>query len=55
LWQAVVFGFAGLKLGPEGWQTLPHLPAHWKRLAFKVQFKGKTVDIDLKNSSGGMA
>ncbi len=53
LWQAVVFGFAGLKLGPAGWQTQPHLPAHWKRLAFKVQFKGKTTHIDLKNTSGG--
>ena len=50
LWQAVVFGFAGLKFGPQGCQTQPHLPSQWRRLAFKVQYQGKTISIDLHGS-----
>ncbi len=49
LWQAVVFGFAGLKLDSQGPITQPHLPPNWRRLAFKVQYRGQPVSIDLTN------
>lgn len=48
LWQAVVFGFAGLRVRSDGWNLEPALPAHWKRLAFKFMWHGQEVSVDLK-------
>ncbi len=47
-WQAVVFGFGGLRVTPQGWSTRPRLPKHWKRLAFKFYHRGKLQKVDLK-------
>jgi kojibiose phosphorylase len=47
-WQAVVFGFGGLRVTPQGWTTRPRLPKHWKRLAFKFFHRGKWVEVELK-------
>jgi len=41
LWQAVVFGFAGLHLTGEGWQVDPKLPPWWKSLSFSFYYRGK--------------
>ncbi len=41
-WQAIVFGFGGLRVTPQGWSTEPRLPRHWKRLSFKF-FRGGTL------------
>ncbi len=49
LWQAAVFGFAGLHLTPQGWKTSPHLPAHWRCLRFKIVDHGKSA-----NSKSGL-
>jgi len=48
-WQAVVFGFGGLRVTSEGWVTHPRLPHHWKRLAFKFFHRGKMIAVDLKS------
>lgn len=47
-WQAVVFGFCGLQLTEDGPQVNPCLPAHWRRVTFKVQYQGQPVIIDIK-------
>lgn len=47
MWQAVVFGFGGLRLTEAGWSIQPRLPAHWKRLAFKFYWKGEEQVIDI--------
>jgi kojibiose phosphorylase len=49
LWQAVVFGFAGLQLTAEGWTTEPHLPKHWKRLKFRFLQHGRLQNVDIVN------
>ena len=46
-WQAVVFGFAGLKIMPEGWKTEPRLPSHWKRVRFSFYYRGEKQDVDI--------
>lgn len=48
LWQAAVFGFAGLRLNSEGYTLTPRLPEHWTRLAFKIQHRGKSYQIEIK-------
>lgn len=49
IWQATVFGFAGLKVSDEGWTVSPRLPAHWKRLAFRFYYRGELQCVDLRN------
>jgi trehalose/maltose hydrolase-like predicted phosphorylase len=49
-WQAVVFGFGGLRLNAEGWETIPQLPKHWKRLTFKFFQHGNLQIVDIQNS-----
>jgi len=53
LWQAVVFGFAGLRVNDEGWTVTPNLPSHWKRLAFKFDWRGEEVSIDIPGTREG--
>lgn len=48
VWQAVVFGFAGLKVNEAGWHVEPRVPIHWRRLAFRFYHRGKVVEIDLR-------
>jgi len=48
LWQAAVFGFAGLKIGEDGWTLEPRLPKGWKRLAFKFWYRGKEECVDIR-------
>ncbi len=40
LWQAVVFGFAGLEVTADGWHTTPMLPTHWTRVEFSFDHHG---------------
>jgi len=47
VWQAVVFGFAGLRLTAEGYTLNPRLPAAWRRLAFSFRHHGLEVRVDL--------
>jgi kojibiose phosphorylase len=49
VWQAVVFGFGGLQFHNGKWTVTPHLPHHWKRLAFRFTWRGKSYVIDLPN------
>ncbi|HBF40267.1 MAG TPA: glycoside hydrolase family 65 protein [Anaerolineaceae bacterium] len=53
IWQAVVFGFAGLQVNDEGWTVTPSLPPHWKRLAFKFDWRGEEVSIDIPGKKEG--
>jgi trehalose/maltose hydrolase-like predicted phosphorylase len=49
VWQALVFGFAGLRLAADGSFTVaPQLPAHWHRLAFAIQVRGVRHRIDVR-------
>jgi beta-phosphoglucomutase len=48
LWQALVFGFAGLRLTEEDFRLNPKLPAHWTRLAFNFYRNGKRHTVDLR-------
>jgi trehalose/maltose hydrolase-like predicted phosphorylase len=48
VWQAVVFGFAGLRVTEETYTTQAHLPATWKRLAFSFVHQGKREFVDIR-------
>jgi kojibiose phosphorylase len=48
LWQAVVFGFAGLRLSDHGHTLRPRLPSHWRRLAFKFYRRGRQYKVEIQ-------
>ena len=48
-WQAVVFGFGGLRVTPEGWSTTPRLPKHWKRFSFRFSHRGELQIVEIIN------
>jgi trehalose/maltose hydrolase-like predicted phosphorylase len=47
LWQAIVFGFAGLKTGSDNLTFAPNLLPHWRRLAFPLQWRGRKLQIEI--------
>jgi kojibiose phosphorylase len=52
LWQAVVFGFAGVTLSGDEPRVAPRIPDHWKRLQFALRWRGGHIAIDLPGSHG---
>ncbi len=55
-WQAVVFGFAGLRVTPDGWSVVPHLPPHWRRVKFHFYYRGALEEVEVTgegDASGG--
>jgi trehalose/maltose hydrolase-like predicted phosphorylase len=51
LWQAAVFGFAGVSLRGSALGINPHLPAGWQRLGFCVHWRGRLVRIDIDQAA----
>jgi len=50
VWQAVVFGFAGIQLKDSIPIAIPHLPPTWTRLKFKLNWRGTWHSFDLSPS-----
>ena len=50
VWQAVVFGFAGIQLTDSAPVANPHLPPTWTRLKFKLNWHGTWHNFDLSPS-----
>jgi kojibiose phosphorylase len=53
VWQAVVFGFAGLRQEQEMFTLQPQLPKHWQRIAFKFRFRGEPKQVDIRRDAEG--
>jgi trehalose/maltose hydrolase-like predicted phosphorylase len=45
IWMLAVFGFAGLSLQNDGVAVDPHLPAAWRSLTFRVQWRHRCLWI----------
>lgn len=55
VWQALVFGFAGLRVAPDGsWTVSPRLPTGWDRLAFTVVLRGEPQRVEISRRSGSV-
>jgi trehalose/maltose hydrolase-like predicted phosphorylase len=53
LWQAAVFGFAGLNLPDESGaepEHYPHLPPQWRGLSMRFKWRGR--DHELRAAAG---
>ncbi|MBW4439219.1 MAG: beta-phosphoglucomutase [Pleurocapsa minor GSE-CHR-MK-17-07R] len=50
VWQAVVFGFAGLHIADNGALALDaRLPAHWRQISFSVNYRGEIKRFTVTN------
>ena len=54
LWQAVVFGFAGLHFSAAGPALRPHLPAGWSRLSFRFFWHGQKYRADVTQTAASL-
>ena len=45
LWQAMVFGFAGLQMSSDGLTFSPMLLSHWRRLAFPLEWRKRKLRV----------
>ena len=45
LWQTAVLGFAGLSLRSDGIALDPNLPAAWRSIGFRVQWRGRHLRV----------
>jgi trehalose/maltose hydrolase-like predicted phosphorylase len=51
LWQAAVFGFAGLSFREDGLALDPHIPDSWHVMSFRVQWRDRQVYLRLERAS----
>jgi kojibiose phosphorylase len=51
LWQAAVFGFAGLRLGRELPEHHPNLPPNWRSLSMRLYWRGERHELTLPEST----
>jgi kojibiose phosphorylase len=51
LWQAMVFGFAGVEFNDQALSFAPHLLPEWKRLAFSLQWRGSSLRLRIEPGS----
>jgi trehalose/maltose hydrolase-like predicted phosphorylase len=50
MWQAIVFGFAGLTLNEDGLGFLPHCPPGWHSIRFVLQWRGQKLQVRIEPS-----
>jgi trehalose/maltose hydrolase-like predicted phosphorylase len=51
LWQAAVFGFAGLSWRDDGIALEPHLPAEWEAMEFRICWRKRWVHVRIDGAS----
>jgi trehalose/maltose hydrolase-like predicted phosphorylase len=51
LWQAAIFGFAGVSCRDDGITLEPHLPAAWEAMEFRLQWQGRRVHVRIDASA----
>lgn len=51
LWQALVYGFAGLELHGDELRFEPHLLPGWNTLSFQIQFRGNVLRVKAADSA----
>jgi kojibiose phosphorylase len=58
LWQAAVFGFAGMRLSEDGPELHPSLRRAWRSLSMRIQWRGRSHELttsgpSARDSKGG--
>jgi kojibiose phosphorylase len=48
VWQAMVFGFAGVRIHEDRISFSPQFLPHWRRLAFPLEWRGRKLQIAIE-------
>jgi kojibiose phosphorylase len=51
LWQAMIFGFAGVRTHSDGVSFAPTLLPQWQRLAFPFQWRGRKLRVSMESKA----
>lgn len=51
LWQAIVYGFGGVRIIDGCMEINPHLDPSWRALSFKIRYHGTLVKIDISKKN----
>ena len=54
LWQAILFGFAGMSYSDDGLAFEPRLPKQWRSLAFPVRWRGSQLRVRIDREAAQM-
>ncbi len=47
-WLSIVFGFGGMREENGELKFSPHLPKHWKEYKFRITYKGRKIEVTVK-------
>lgn len=50
-WQALINGFAGMRMHHGKLSFKPHLPKQWSRLTFRIQYLGSVIEVTMKEDT----
>lgn len=50
-WQALINGFAGMRMHHGKLSFKPHLPERWNRFSFRIQYLGSVVEMDMRRET----
>ena len=53
IWQCVVMGFGGLRLGENGLRIDPKLPPEWKSLSYQIWYRGEKLAVSVRRAQDG--
>ncbi|MFA9463309.1 MAG: glycoside hydrolase family 65 protein [Velocimicrobium sp.] len=51
-WQALIMGFAGIRIKEDTITVNPNLPMNWSKLRFHFKYKGSDYQIEIKEGTG---
>ena len=54
-WLAVVEGFGGMRVCDGVLSFEPHLPAAWQRLAFRIDYRGRVLSVEIADGTVAIA
>lgn len=49
-WQAIVFGFAGMRVG-DGLSFKPQLPAQWEGYRFRITYRNRLIELNVSRDT----
>ena len=50
-WQALINGFAGMRMHHGKLSFKPNLPKQWSKLTFRIQYLGSVIEVNMKEKS----
>lgn len=50
LWMSLVYGFGGMRVNKDKLLFRPRLPLEWQGLKFRIQYRGRQIEVNIKQT-----